>query len=127
MGRTLLADGIEMIDGVGSDIAKEGSVESAYPSLPIAPALSLAEGLETVLADLGAIRCPGLLLSSRVDHTVDPVSGDILAREYGGPLTRIPLEHSYHVATLDHDAPLVQEAVIDFASTVMGGPGPVAA
>jgi pimeloyl-ACP methyl ester carboxylesterase len=34
MGRTLLAEGIETIDGVGSDIAKEGPVESAYPGLP---------------------------------------------------------------------------------------------
>jgi carboxylesterase len=123
MGRGLLADGVEVIDGVGSDIAKEGPVESAYPTLPLAPALSLAEGLESVVEALGEIHCPALLLSSRVDHTVDPVSGDILVREYGGPLERLHLEHSYHVATLDHDAALVEERVVAFALETMGGPG----
>ncbi len=123
MGRGLLAEGVEVIDGVGSDIAMEGPVESAYPSLPLAPALSLAEGLETVVEALGEIRCPALLLSSRVDHTVDPVSGDILVREYGGPLERLHLEHSYHVATLDHDAALIEERVVAFALETMGGPG----
>jgi carboxylesterase len=76
-----------------------------------------------VSASLDQIRCPVLLLSSRVDHVVDPVSGDVLERSVGGPVERIHLEKSFHVATLDWDAPLIEEKVVDFAIQVLGGPG----
>src|ERR1019366_7582101 len=39
--RDLLAAGTELVDGIGSDIAKEGPVESAYATSPLAAALSL--------------------------------------------------------------------------------------
>ncbi len=123
LGRTMLDEGVDVMDGVGSDIAKEGAVEAAYPQLPIAPALSLAEGLDGVLSGLHGIRCPTLLLSSRVDHVVDPASGDVLERSVSGPVERVYLERSYHVATLDWDAPLVEKKVVEFATGLLGGPG----
>ena len=121
--RSLLEAGTEVIDGIGSDIAKEGVKEAAYPQTPLAAALSLFEGVEAVLPRLGAIGCPALLLSSRHDHVVDPVSGDVLERSIGGPIERVYLERSFHVATLDWDAPLVEERVVGFADQVLGGPG----
>jgi carboxylesterase len=121
----LLDAGTEVFDAIGSDIKKEGTPESAYPGTPLAPVLSLFEGADEVAAGLGSIRCPTLLLSSREDHVVEPVSGDVLAERVGGPLQRVHLENSYHVATLDHDAPLIEESVVDFAFEVMGGPGDV--
>ena len=54
---------------------------------------------------------------------MDPVSGDVLERSLGGPVERVHLERSYHVATLDWDAPLIEERVTDFAVTVMGATG----
>ncbi len=74
--RALLDAGTEVIDGIGSDIAKEGVVEAAYPRTPLAAALSLFEGVGEVAGRLSAIRCPTLLFSSREDHVVDPASGD---------------------------------------------------
>jgi carboxylesterase len=123
----LLEAGTEVFDAIGSDIKKEGVVEAAYPGTPLAPVLSLFEGADEVLAGLGTIRCPTLLFSSREDHVVAPVSGDILEQKVGGPVERVHLENSYHVATLDHDAPLIEQAVVDFAVEVMGGPGAVTA
>jgi carboxylesterase len=123
--RALLDAGTEVIDGIGSDIAKEGVTEAAYPETPLAAARSLFEAAEEVGAHLGDIRCPTLLFSSREDHVVDPVSGDVLVRSVAGPVERVHLERSYHVATLDWDAPLIEERVTDFAFEVMGGPGPV--
>ena len=76
-------------------------------------------------AHLGEIRCPTLLLSSREDHVVAPVSGDVLERSVGGPVERVHLENSYHVATLDWDAPLIEAKVVEFAHEVLGGPGTV--
>jgi hypothetical protein len=44
----------------------------------------------------------------------------------GGPVERVYLERSFHVATLDWDAPVVEERVVAFAARVLGGPGAVA-
>jgi len=123
----LLDAGTEVFDAIGSDIKMEGTVEHAYPGTPLAPVLSLFEGADEVLADLGSIHCPTLLLSSREDHVVDPVSGDVLEASTSGPVERVHLENSYHVATLDNDAALIERSVVDFALEVMGGPGTVTA
>jgi carboxylesterase len=119
--RQLLADGMETADGIGSDIAREGVEERSYPGSPLAAALSLFEGVDVVHAGLADIRCPTLLLSSREDHVVDPVSGDVLAASVSGPLERVFLERSFHVATLDWDAPVVEERITAFAAEVLGG------
>ena len=41
-----------MAPGIGSDIAKEGVTESAYPGLPLRAALSLFAAAAEVAADL---------------------------------------------------------------------------
>jgi len=125
--RGLLADGSEVVDGIGSDIAMEGSTEAAYAGSPLAAALSLFEGVDAVASRLGDIRCPALLLSSRVDHVVPVESGDVFEASVAGPVERVYLERSFHVATLDWDAPLVEQRVVAFAGEVLGGPGAVAA
>ena len=121
--RSLLEAGTEVAPGIGSDIAKEGSSEYAYDESPLRSALSFFEGVDELFPLLGEIRCPVLLFSSRQDHVVDPVSGDVLATSVGGPLDRVFLERSYHVATLDWDAPVIEERVVSFCGEVMGGPG----
>ncbi len=125
--RGLLADGSEVVDGIGSDIAMEGATEAAYAQTPLAAALSLFDGVEAVTARLGEVRCPSLLMSSRVDHVVPIESGDRFAASVGGPVERVFLERSFHVATLDWDAPLIEEQVVRFAGEALGGPGAAAA
>jgi carboxylesterase len=125
LGVSALVDaGTEIVDAIGSDIKQEGMVEAAYPGTPLAAVLSLFEGADAVRAGLGQIHCPTILFSSREDHVVEPVSGDVVATSVGGPLERIHLENSYHVATLDGDAPLIERSVVDFVTKVTGGPGP---
>jgi carboxylesterase len=118
--RGILDAGTEVAPGVGSDIAKEGSVELAYQGSPIAAALSLFAGIDEVAAHLGEIRCPVLLLSSRHDHVVPSSSGDVLVAGVSGPIERVWLERSYHVATLDHDAELVVARTVGFLHGVLG-------
>jgi hypothetical protein len=38
-----------------------------------------------------------------------------------GPVQRLTLERSYHVATVDFDGPLVCERAVAFAKEVTGG------
>lgn len=117
--RDVLESGSELAPGVGSDIAKEGSVELAYEQTPIEAALSLFEGIDEVSSKLADITCPVLLLSSREDHVIPSSSGDVLVAGVSGPVERVWLEKSYHVATLDHDAPQIEARTLSFMRRVL--------
>jgi carboxylesterase len=118
--QALVESGTEIFDAIGSDIKKEGGVEAAYPGTPLSAVLSLFEGADAVEAALEEIHCPVLLLSSREDHVVEPISGDVVAAGVSGPVERVWLENSYHVATLDNDAGLIETRVVEFATSVFG-------
>ena len=77
--------------------------------------------LGEVEAKLADIHCPVLVLSSREDHVVESVSGDVIVDGVRGPVERVWLEESYHVATLDNDAPLIESRVVAFVASVFGG------
>lgn len=114
LGATVAA-GVDRIPGIGSDIAKPGATESAYAETPIEPLISLFGGVRELAGHLGEIDVPLLLLSSRTDHVVPTSSGDLLAETYGGPVERVFLEESYHVATLDYDATEIEDRAVAFA------------
>lgn len=117
----MLENGTEVMPGIGSDIAKPDTFEQAYPGTPVAPLLSLFAGVAEVAANLGEIRCPVLLLSSREDHVVPSTAGDLLEASVSGPCERVWLERSYHVATLDYDRDEVEERTVTFVSSVLAG------
>jgi carboxylesterase len=62
---------------------------------------------------------PLLLITSRQDHVVDPIQSDQLAEQWGGPVERILLDRSYHVATQDYDKDLIFSAAVSFAERVL--------
>ena len=119
--RSMLDEGTEVAPGIGSDIAKEGVVEKAYEGTPLRAALSLFEEVEELSHHLGEITCPVLLMSSREDHVVAPESGDLLQASVKGSFERVWLERSFHVATLDWDAPVIEERVVAFAAKALRG------
>jgi len=116
-----LDSGIETIPGIGSDIAKPGVAESAYAGTPIAPLLSLIDANHEITPNLGEIRCPILLLTSRNDHVVPNTAGDYLTERVSGPVERVWLERSYHVATLDFDKEEIEQRAVEFARKVTAG------
>ena len=116
--QALLDTGQEYMDGIGSDIADPDSTESAYAQTPLKPLLSLLEVEEETLPNLGKITCPSLIIASRQDHVVPPENSDVLAEKVGGPIERIWLERSYHVATLDYEKDVIEMAIVDFARRV---------
>jgi esterase/lipase len=93
---------------IASDIKKPGSTELAYPRLPTRAALALRRLWAAVRADLGAVRAPLLVFRSVEDHVVEPASVRLLLAEVSSTdTTEVLLHESYHVATLDNDAPEV--------------------
>ena len=119
----LIEAGDELAPGVGSDIAREGSVELAYAELPLRAAQSLFAGAAEVEAGLGSVTCPVLLFSSAQDHVVEPASGDRLAEGVKGPVERIVLERSFHVATLDYDKDEIEARTVEFVTDLLRPPG----
>jgi carboxylesterase len=110
-----LANG-EVAESIGSDIARPGVAEASYPITPLRAMISLVEAIRDEVAPaLANVRCPALVLTSTNDHVVPPVSSDVFAARVAGPVERVTLERSYHVATLDFDAPLVEERAVAFA------------
>ena len=111
--------GTDVMPAIGSDIADPDAHESAYDATPLRPLLSLVtDGLAPLGECYPAMHLPLLLLNSPQDHVVEPVQGDYLAAHYGGPLERILLERSYHVATQDYDKDLVFSSTVAFAQRV---------
>ena len=118
--RTSLAQGCDRLPAIGSDIALAGVTEGAYDAAPIEPLISLMEATTELHDRLGQIRCPVLILTSPQDHVVPPGSSDLLAAAVAGPVERVVLERSYHVATLDFDRDLVEKRTVEFALRVTG-------
>jgi carboxylesterase len=120
MVQGMIADGQELMPGIGSDIADPEAVESAYEGTPLRALLSFAvDGIEPVAHQYASLAMPLLLITSRNDHVVDPAASDFLAANYGGPVQRILLDRSYHVATQDYDRDLIFAEAVAFAQKLL--------
>jgi carboxylesterase len=109
---------------IGSDIKKPGVVEQAYGKLPTRAMLGVTRLWAATRADLARISAPVLLFRSREDHVVEPASSEALLGGISSTdTTEIVLEDSYHVATLDNDAPRIfAESVVWIRQRVPSGP-----
>jgi carboxylesterase len=105
--------------GIASDIKKPGEKELAYDRLPLKAVSSLQRAWPAVCADLPRITAPVLVFRSSVDHVVEPISGRKLMEGLHGhaSVQERVLENSYHVATLDNDAPAIFEGSLEFVRT----------
>lgn len=107
---------------IGNDIKKEGVDEIAYAKTPVKAAWSAVQLGKTVQADLAKVTQPLLVCGSRHDHLVDPVNVDLLlAGVSSTDIERVTLEESYHVATMDHDAPLIIDRSLALIRRVTSG------
>jgi len=101
--------------GISNDIAKEGVDEGAYDRLPLKAAHSLSKMWSIVKQDMPRITQPMLLFRSRQDRVVEPSNAAYIIANVSSPdVTEVVLERSYHVATLDHDAQLINEGSVEF-------------
>jgi carboxylesterase len=116
----LLDQGITVAPGAGSDIAEPTEEHLSYDGTPLRPLLSLCEALDRLGPRLPDLACPLLIMTSRADHVVPPVSSDVLAEAVSGPVERVWLERSFHMATLDADRDEVERRTVEFAGKVLG-------
>jgi len=119
MLKGMVESGQEVMDGIGSDIADPDTHETAYPGTPLAALHSFqVDGLVPLSQQYGSLTMPLLLFTSVQDHVVDPGNSDALAAAYGGPVERVMLERSYHVATQDYDKDIIFGRSVEFVRKV---------
>jgi len=97
-----------LLKAVGNDVADPNSEELAYSKVPTKAAASFLKYQEGVKRRLPDIRCPALIFSSKQDHIVHPSNGPyILDHIATSDKELVPLERSYHVATIDYDKDVI--------------------
>jgi carboxylesterase len=101
--------------GIGGDIKKPGTREPGYERMPLPAFVSMQRLWQTTVADLPRLTAPVLLYRSVTDHVVDPSSAALLkARAKATTIREERLYDSYHVATLDNDAPRIFAGSVEF-------------
>ncbi len=112
---------------IADDILKPGVDEGAYARTPVAASYELHKMFKDTLRLLPGITAPVRVFRSDVDHVVSESS--VAALRWGlrnAPLEVIRLKNSYHVATLDHDAPDIFRGTAAFVESVVATGNPPA-
>lgn len=93
-------DGPDLADG-----------EAGYTRFPITALIEMVEGVHAL--DLDAVTTPVLLVRGDLDDSVDPMSFDVIAENLGGPVVRLTLPGSGHVATFGPDIPQLTATILE--------------
>lgn len=105
--------------GIGNDIKKPGQLEYGYDRVPLRALASLLSSWKQIRQDLPRVTQPILSFRSRVDHVVDPSSHRLIKSLVSSrDVEEHVLDNSYHVATLDNDAPQIFEKSTRFVRRV---------
>lgn len=101
--------------GISNDIKKPGQDEIAYDKIPLRAAHSLSDLWQHVTTDIAKVTAPLLLFHSEVDHIVEPSNAEWIWNHVASTdKERVLLRNSFHVATLDNDAPIIESLSVDF-------------
>lgn len=111
----LLKSVVPSLKGVVNDIAKPGQDEGGYDRLPLKALYSLTKGWAEVKADIAKVEQPLLVFHSPQDHVIEPSNTAwILGHVSSADVADCVLPDSFHVATLDYDAPTIFERSLEF-------------
>jgi carboxylesterase len=104
---------------LANDIAKPDMDEIGYDRTPAKALSSFIAHWPTIVRDLHRVHHPMIVFHSPDDHVVDKATVKLLkADNHSSDFTYVALADSYHVATLDHDAPTIFERSAAFIERV---------
>lgn len=101
------------VKGIAGDIKKPGASEGGYQRVPLKAAGTLPELWKLTARHLAGVTQPVRVYRSTVDHVVGPPSMQVLKAALPSAEV-VPLADSYHVATLDNDAPAIFDGTLAF-------------
>lgn len=113
MGYHALKPFLKKVKGIGGDIKKPGVVEKTYDYVPVAAVGELIKLMKLGKNLLNKINIPVLAFYSKNDHIISKKNWAIVKKNIRNLEFNL-LENSYHVSTLDNDAPLIYEKIIEF-------------
>jgi carboxylesterase len=115
----LLQRVLPSLPGIGNDIKKPGQDEGCYDRIPLKALYSQTQLWAEVVAALPQVRTPVLLFRSPEDHIVPASSSALFLERCGSTdVHEELLLNSYHVATIDNDAPTIFAMTRDFIDRV---------
>ena len=117
----LLKHVLRSVPAIANSIKLQGQDEGAYLRTPVGGVHQLMLLFKDTTASLPRIEAPVIVFRSTVDPVVPESSMQALRRHLGAELEVFPLENSYHVATMDHDAPLIFDRTDHFVQRVSTG------
>ncbi len=111
----LLKHVLKSVPAIGNDIKLPGVTEGAYARTPVAAVHQLSKLFADTAGLLPKVTAPTVIFRSTADHVVPESSMDIIKARIGTrDVQVVALENSYHVATMDNDAPLIFSESVDF-------------
>ena len=100
---------------IASDIKKPGITELAYPKLPTRAMMQLRPCGPPPAPTSPGSTAPTIVFHSAEDHVVEPINSQVLLDGISSTdTTEVVLRDSYHVATLDNDAPTIFAGSVDW-------------
>ena len=104
---------------ISNDIAKEGMDEVAYDKTPIYALWSFTRQWPHLVSDLHRLHQPTIVFHAPNDNLLDEATIEVLKARIGSnDFTYVELPDSYHVATLDHDAPVIFDRSAAFINRI---------
>jgi carboxylesterase len=105
--------------GIANDIKKAGVEEHGYTRTPLKAIHTLLQAWPPLIADLHKVTAPLLYFRSSEDHVVDEASQPIITSGVSSSdAVVVSLDNSFHVATLDNDAPRIFAESAEFVARV---------
>jgi carboxylesterase len=104
---------VPSLRGIAGDIKKPDADEGGYKRIPLRAAATLPAMWTATVARLPEVTQPLLVYRSAVDHVVGPNSMNALRTALPEVEVR-QLGNSYHVATLDNDAPVIFDGTLEW-------------
>jgi len=108
----------------GDDVKKPGVQAHCYDRTPLRALDSMRAMWSVTREDLPKITAPTVLFRSVEDRLAEPVSAQIITQRLSSrDVTERVLDDSYHLATLDNDAPTIFTDSVEFIrkhSTITG-------
>lgn len=110
---------LRTVPGTGNDIKKPGGDENAYARIPVRSIGEASRMMRSVQRRLPSITTPIVVFHSTEDHVIPRNNGPYVISTIGSTDKElVTLPDSYHVATLDNDAPTIFERSAAFFERV---------
>lgn len=112
---------IPALPGIGNDIKKAGGDEVGYDKTPLKALASQLKMWKDVRTNLGKVTQPLIMFRADEDHVVDGTSKELILANVSSSVKEfVELNDSFHVATIDNDAPMIFDRTSAFIAEHVG-------